>query len=392
MVSSKPALKVAAASPEPIPFIDLQAQQVRIRSALDRAIARVLDHGQYIMGAEVGLLEQRLAAFTGARHAISCASGTDALLIILMAKGIGPGDAVVCPAFTYTATPECIALLGATPVFADVLPGSFNLDPAALPGALVAARKAGLKPRAIMAVDLFGLPADYDSLLPFAREHSLFVVADAAQSFGASYRGRRVGGFGLATATSFFPAKPLGCYGDGGAIFTEDDGLADVMRSIRLHGKGDDKYDIVRVGINGRLDTLQAAILLEKLAIFDDEIAARQRVARRYSDGLHHVVKVPEVPSETTSVWAQYTLTIAGGKRDAVSKSLAARGVPTMVYYPRGLHEQTAYRHYPVATGGVPVATRLPREVLSLPMHPYLETATQDRIIAEVLAALASAQ
>ena len=389
MASLKPVPKGTGPSDQPLPFIDLQAQQARIRPALDRAIARVLDHGQYIMGPEVGLLEKRLSAFTGAPHAISCASGTDALLIILMAKGIGVGDAVICPAFTYTATPECIALLGATPVFADVREDTFNLDVNALPAALEAARMAGLKPRAIMAVDLFGLPADYDALLPFAKEHGLFVVADAAQSFGAAYKGRRVGGFGLATATSFFPAKPLGCYGDGGAIFTGDDGLAEVMRSIRLHGKGDDKYDIVRVGINGRLDTMQAAILLEKLAIFEDEIAARQRVAQRYTAGLHNHVKVPEVPNGLNSVWAQYTLTIPAGKRDGLGKALAGRGIPTMVYYPRGLHEQTAYQHYPVASGGVPVSARLPREVLSLPMHPYLDQETQSRVIAAVAEGLA---
>ena len=368
----------------PIPFIDLKAQQERIRPALDRAMARVLDHGQYIMGPEIGTFEARLAAFAGARQAISCASGTDALLIMLMANGIGPGDAVICPAFTYTATPECIALLGATPVFADVRPDTFNLDVDALAGALDAASKAKLKPRAVMVVDLFGLPADYTQLLPFARQHGLIVIADAAQAFGASHHGRRVGQFGQATALSFFPAKPLGCYGDGGAILTDDDGLAEVMRSIRLHGKGDDKYDIIRVGINGRMDTLQAAILLEKLAIFDDEIAARQRVAERYCAGLSDVVAVPAVPDGLNSVWAQYTLTVPDGKRDGLSKSLSARGVPTMVYYPRGLHEQTAYRHCPVSTFGVPVATRLARQVLSLPMHPYLDAATQDRIIGAV--------
>ena len=389
MASSKPALKIAATAPAAIPFIDLDTQQARIRPAIDRAIARVLDHGQYIMGPEVADLERRLAAFTGARHAISCASGTDALLVILMAKGIGPGDAVICPAFTYTATPECIALLGATPVFADVSAETFNLDPAKLGSAVGAARKAGLRPRAVMAVDLFGLPADYRALLPAAEAEGLFVVADAAQSFGARARGQRTGTFGLATATSFFPAKPLGCYGDGGAIFTDDDGLAEVMRSIRLHGKGGDKYDIVRVGINGRLDTLQAAILIEKLAIFEDEIAARQAVADRYSRGLRELGGTPGVPDGMASVWAQYTLTVPGGRRDGLAKALAAKGIPTMVYYPRGLHEQTAYRHHPLPEGGVPVATRLPRDVLSLPMHPYLDAATQDRIIAEVMAACA---
>ncbi len=379
-VSKRVEPQTASSANSPIAFIDLAAQQARIRPNLDRAIKKVLDHGQYIMGPEVGELERKLAAFTGARHAITVSSGTDALLMVLMAKGVGRGDAVICPAFTYTATPECIALLGATPVFAEVREDTFNLDANALPDALEAARRQGLKPRAIMAVDLFGQPADYDTILPFAREHDLFVVSDAAQSFGAAYKGRNVGTFGLATATSFFPAKPLGCYGDGGAVFTDDDKLADTMRSIRLHGKGDDKYDIVRVGINGRLDTMQAAILIEKLAIFDDEIRARQRIAERYTRSLDNLVATPHVPDGLSSVWAQYTIKLPAGKRDGVMKALADRGVPTAVYYPRGLQEQTAYKDCPVSIRGVEVATRLPREVLSLPMHPYLDEATQQRI------------
>lgn len=372
----------------PIPFIDLGAQQARIRDKVDRAIARVLDHGQYIMGPEVGELERQLAAFSGARHAITVSSGTDALMVVLMAKGVGPGDAVVCPAFTYTATPECIALLGATPVFAEVREDTFNLDPAGLPGAVEAARRAGLVPRAIMAVDLFGLPADYEPIQRFADEHGLFIVSDAAQSFGAQSRNRRVGTFGAATATSFFPAKPLGCYGDGGAVFTEDDALADVIRSIRLHGKGGDKYDIVRVGINGRLDTLQAAILLEKLAIFEDEIERRQAVADEYTRVLRGTVATPVVPDGLRSTWAQYTIRLPAAHRDRVMKSLAARGVPTAVYYPRPLQEQTAYEKCPVSTTGVEMATRLSREVLSLPMHPYLDAPTRERIVGEVARAV----
>ncbi len=374
----------------PISFIDLKAQQTRIRTEIDAAIKRVLDHGNYIMGPEVAELETALARFCGAKHVISCASGTDALLIIMMARGIGPGDAVICPAFTYTATPEVIALLGATPVFAEVSDQTFNLDPNGLGPAVEAAREAGLKPRAIIAVDLFGQPADYSAIQAFADDNGLFVISDAAQGFGGSIGDRKVGTFGLATATSFFPAKPLGCYGDGGAIFTEDDALADVMRSIRLHGKGAEKYDIVRIGLNGRLDTIQAAILIEKLKIFPDEIALRQVVAERYRSALPNSVGVPAVPAGMASVWAQFTLTIHDGRRDGVARHLAAKGIPTQVYYPRALHEQTAYQKYPIAKGGVPVSVRLPRNVLSLPMHPYLSATEQDVIVAGVIAANAA--
>ena len=374
----------------PIEFVDLRTQQARIRPALDSAIKRVLDHGQYIMGPEITLLERDLAHFCGAKHAISCSSGTDALLIAMMAKGVGPGDAVLCPAFTYTATPETIALLGASPVFVDVDPDTFNIDAGSLKAGLDAAAKHGLTPKAVIAVDLFGLPADYRAVEAFAAEHGLWVLADAAQSFGAGIGNRKAGTMGDITATSFFPAKPLGCYGDGGAIFTRDDALADVMRSIRLHGKGDDKYDIVRIGVNGRLDTLQAAILIEKLKIFTDEIAARDRVAKRYSIALAGHVKVPVLPPGASSVWAQYTVTIPDGRRDAVATSMKAAGIPTMVYYPRPVPGQEAYRHYPVAEGGVPNSARLPGEVLSLPMHAYLSAAAQNRIIEALVAALDS--
>ncbi len=373
---------------QPIAFIDLKAQQATIRKDVDRAIARVLDHGIYIMGPEVERLEKGLAAFCGAKHAISCASGTDALLMVLMARGIGPGDAVICPGFTYTATPEVIALLGATPVFADVDAGTFNLDVSTLPAAILAARAAGLTPRAIIAVDLFGHPADYDRIIPFADENGLFVLSDAAQGFGGAIGLRNAGTFGLATATSFFPAKPLGCYGDGGAVFTEDDALAEVLRSIRLHGKGSDKYDIVRVGINGRLDTIQAAILIEKLKIFPAEVAARQLVAKRYAAAIGSLVATPEVVKGCRSSWAQYTLRISGGRRDAVANVLTAAGIPTQVYYPRSLNQQSAYRLAPVCVGGVPVSERLPSEVLSLPMHPYLTEAEQDRVTEGVRRAL----
>lgn len=372
-----------------IEFIDLKTQQERIRPRLDAAMARVLDHGQFIMGPEVGELERQLAAFTGARHAITCSSGTDAILMPLMAAGIGPGHAVICPAFTFTATPEVVALLGATPVFADVDEETFNLDPKRLPAAIETARRLGLEPKVVMPVDLFGQTADHDQIEAIASEQGMFVLCDAAQSFGASYRGRKVGQIGRATATSFFPAKPLGCYGDGGAIFTNDDALADTMRSIRAHGKGADKYDIARIGINGRLDTLQAAILIEKLRIFPQEIVDRDRVAATYSASLHNVAAVPQLLEGCQSVWAQYTLRIPHGRRDAVAEGLKRRGVPTAVYYPRPVHQQAAFAAFPMSSEGLAVSERLSREVLSLPMHPYLDAATQSRIITSVTEVLA---
>lgn len=366
-----------------IEFIDLKAQQSRIRERIDASIARVLDHGQYIMGPEVNELEKRLAKYAGAKHAISCASGTDALLIAMMAKGVGPGDAVLCPDFTYTATPETIALLGAVPIFVDVLPELYNIDPAAIEAGIGAAKSSGLDPKAIIAVDLFGLPADYDAIRAVAAQNGMFVLSDAAQSFGASFKGRPVGCLGDVTTTSFFPAKPLGCYGDGGAIFTDDDDLAEVMKSIRLHGKGGDKYDIVRIGVNGRLDTIQAAILLEKLEIFSDEVNRRNVIASRYTKALDDRVSLPLCPDGYRSVWAQYTLCLL--ERDRMMRALEHEGIPTNIYYPRPLHTQAAYRHYPVAGNCTPNATQLCRRVLSLPMHPYLDPDAQDRIISAVL-------
>src|SRR6266576_3694262 len=279
----------------PIPFIDVAAQRRRLGCAIDDAVARVLAHCQFIQGPEVHAFEAELAAFCGARHAIGCASGTDALLLVVMAWQIGPGDAVICPSFTYHATAEMVALLGATPIIADVLPDTFNLDPASCERAVATAKRLGLNPRAIIPVDLFGLPADHDAIAAIADTHRLLVLDDAAQAFGASYRGRRLGTMATATATSFFPAKPLGCYGDGGAVFTDDDALAVVIRSLRIHGQGADKYDNVRIGITGRLDTIQAAVLIEKLRIFADEIVARDRVACRYHDGLDDVAVVPRI-------------------------------------------------------------------------------------------------
>jgi dTDP-4-amino-4,6-dideoxygalactose transaminase len=367
--------------PAPLPFIDVAAQRRRLGRAIDEAVARVLGHCQFILGPEVRAFEAELAAFCGARHAIGCASGTDALLMVLLAKQIGPGDAVICPDFTFTATAEVVALVGATPVFADVEETSFNLAPESLARAVATARELGLRPRAVIPVDLFGQPADHDAIAAIASAEDLFVLDDAAQAFGATYKNRRLGALAPATATSFFPAKPLGCYGDGGAVLTDDDELADAMRSLRVHGEGRDKYDCVRIGINGRLDTIQAAILIEKLKIFPEEIAARERIARRYSAGLAGVAAVPQLARGSTSVWAQYTIRLASGRRDALAVALKAQGIPTAVYYHTPLHRQAAYQHFPVVDGGAPVSERLTEEVISLPMHAYLDEATQDRII-----------
>jgi dTDP-4-amino-4,6-dideoxygalactose transaminase len=373
----------------PIPFIDVAAQRRRLGTAIDDAVARVLAHCQFIQGPEVHVLEAELAAFCGARHAISCASGTDALLLVLMAWQIGRGDAVICPSFTYHATAEMVALLGASPIIADVLPDSFNLDPASCERAVVTAKRLGLNPRAIIPVDLFGLPADHDAIATIAAKHRLFVLDDAAQAFGARYRGKQIGTLAAATATSFFPAKPLGCYGDGGAVFTDDDALAARVKSIRLHGEGVDRSEAARIGITGRLDTVQAAVLIEKLKIFPDEIEARNRIAERYSTALADVAIVPRAGNESTSVWAQYTIRLKAGKRDPLAAALKAQGIPTAIYYTRPLHRQPAYRHFPVADGGVPVSDRLAEDVLSLPMHAYLEAPIQDRIIESVRRALA---
>jgi dTDP-4-amino-4,6-dideoxygalactose transaminase len=372
----------------PIPFIDVAAQRRRLGRAVDDAVARVLAHCQFVNGPEVRAFEADLAAFCGARHAIGCASGTDALLLVLMAWEIKPGDAVICPSFTYHATAEMAALLGATPIIADVAPDTFNLDPASCERGVATAKRLGLKPRAIIPVDLFGLPADHEAITAVAKTHDLKILDDAAQSFGATYRGKKLGTFGTATATSFFPAKPLGCYGDGGAVFTDDDALAARIKSIRLHGEGVDRSEAARIGITGRLDTIQAAILIEKLKIFPDEITARDRVAARYTQALADVVVVPRVGNESTSVWAQYTIKLKAGQRDKLAADLKAQGIPTAIYYTKPLHKQPAYRDYPVADGGVPVSEQLSGEVISLPMHAYLEPADQDRVIAAVRTSL----
>jgi len=371
--------------PENIPFIDIAAQRRRIGPAVDEAVARVLAHCQFINGPEVTALESALAAFCGAKHVVTCASGTDALVMVLMAKGIGPGDAVLCPSFTFCATGEAVAITGGTPVFCDVDEATFNIDAASFKRGIATAKRLGLKPRGVIPVDLFGQSADHDEVFAIAAAEGMFVLDDAAQGFGASYKGRRLGGMGLITATSFFPAKPLGCYGDGGAIFTDDAALAEVLRSIRAHGQGSDRYDNVRLGLTGRLDTIQAAVLIVKLKIFDDEIAARNKVAERYAQGLGNVVTVPRLAAGHTSVWAQYTIRLPQGTdRDAFAAALKAQGVPTAIYYPKSMHQQTAYKNYPVADGGLPVSERLSSDVISLPMHAYLDEASQDRVVAAV--------
>lgn len=366
-------------------FIDLGAQQARIKPQIDARIQAVLAHGNYIMGPEVRELEAGLASFCGVKHALGCANGTDALQLALMALNVGPGDAVFCPTFTFASTAEVVPPTGATPVMVDVHEDSFNIDVDSLKRAIVHAKSLGLKPAGIIPVDLFGLPADYDAIEAVAAEAGMWIIADSAQGFGGTYRGRTTGSIGTIATTSFFPAKPLGCYGDGGAIFTGDDELAALIQSYRVHGKGSHKYDNERIGINSRLDTLQAAILIEKLAIYADEIEARQVVARRYVDGIGDALITPQVANECQSVWAQYTVRIKPGQdRAAIMSRLKDKGVPTVVYYPRPLHRQTAYQSYPIDPAGLPVAEGLAEAVFSLPMHPYLDEETQGRVIEAV--------
>lgn len=369
---------------QPMPFIDLQAQRKKIGPRLNEAVNRVLEHGRYIMGPEIAELESGLGEFVGAKHAIGCANGTDALQMPLMAWGVGPGDAVFCPSFTFASTAEVVALVGAEPVMIDVLPDTFNMDPDDLEKAVSAIKTEGrLQPRAVIAVDLFGLAADYPRIEAIARENGLKLIADSAQGFGATRDGRHPVSWADVATTSFFPAKPLGCYGDGGTVFTNDDGLAEILKSIRNHGKGSEKYDNVRIGLNCRLDTIQAAILIEKLAVFPEEIELRNAVAERYSSHLHNVVETPFIPDGSRSVWAQYT--IKTPRRDALAAALKEEGVPTAIYYPKPLHQQTAYKEYPVAPSGLKTSETLAGQVLSLPMHPYLSHDDQDRVIKAVV-------
>jgi UDP-2-acetamido-2-deoxy-ribo-hexuluronate aminotransferase len=366
-----------------VAFTGLPAQADRLRSQIDLNIAKVLDHGQFIMGPEVAQFERKLEAFCGAKHAITVANGTDALQIALMAAKVGPGDAVYVPSFTYTATAEVILVLGARPVFVDVDPATFNIDCADLTRKIKATDRSKLTPKAIISVDLFGLPADSVALNVIAKEQGLFLISDAAQSFGAqNSAGRNVGTLAPVTTTSFFPAKPLGCYGDGGAIFTDDDDLAKAMRSIRIHGQGSAKYETVRVGMNSRLDTLQAAILLAKIDIFVEEIDNRNKLADRYSDALKDVVIVPAKPERTISAWAQYTLRVQ--HRDIFQGVLSAAGIPTAIYYPLPMHLQPAYREFGSGLGSLPASEQLSGEVISLPMNPYWTDDDLQRVVEAV--------
>jgi dTDP-4-amino-4,6-dideoxygalactose transaminase len=371
---------------KPLAFVDLKAQQKKIYSRVLENIKKVLTHGKYILGPEITELEKRLAGYVGVRHAITCSSGTDALLMVLLAKGVGRGDAIFTTPFTFIATAEVVQLLGATPVFVDIDSRTYNLDPEALEAALAHfykdPRTTGLKPRGIIAVDLFGQPADYHRINTLAQDWNLFVLEDAAQSFGATYKGARAGGLAEAAATSFYQTKPLGCYGEGGAIFTDDDDFAAVLQSIRNHGQGGNRYDHVRLGINGRLDTMQAAVLLAKLEIFDQELTARQEIARRYTKGLKDVVQVPYVAPGYTSVWAQYS--VESEARDTILDRLKEEGVPTAVYYPKPLHLQEVFQGLGYGPGDFPVSEAVATRIFSLPMHPYLEPSDQERIISVI--------
>lgn len=366
-----------------INFIDLATQQTRIREKIDARISAVLDHGMYIMGPEVRELEEKLAEYCGAKHCVSCANGTDALQLVLMALGLRAGDAVFVPSFTFAATAEVVPCMGSTPVFVDIDPASYTMDPASLERAIAHSKTLDLRPAAVIPVDLFGLPADYAAIESIAQMHGLKLICDSAQGWGGTIGDRMTGSFGDVTTTSFFPAKPLGCYGDGGAIFTDDAEMASLLDSLRVHGKGAEKYDNVRIGMNSRLDTLQAAILLEKLSIYSEEIDARNRVADRYTNALHNRFVVPHVPDGMRSIWAQYTLRAeTPDARDAAMARLKDQDIPSGIYYPRPLHSQSVYAAFPTDPEGLPHSETAAGNVFSLPMHPYLFEDQQDLVIA----------
>lgn len=385
-----------------IPFIDLQAQRKRLGQPLEDAILKVVRSGAYIMGPEIAEFERQLSAFGQAPFALSCGSGTEALVLPLMAWGIGPGDAVFCPSFTFAATAEAMPLVGASPVFVDIDPQTYNLDAGSLQAAIEAVTREGkLTPRAVIAVDLFGGPADYPAIARVCAKHGLKLIADSAQGFGCTLGGKHPIHWADVATTSFFPAKPLGCYGDGGAVLSKDAGFHDLLVSLRVHGQAvksdiegktfehDPKYLNVRIGMNSRMDTIQAAVLLEKLKIFEDEIAARNRVAERYAAGLGDLVKTPTVLDGGVSVWAQYTVEVAdlpGKGRDDLARQLREQGIPTAVYYPIPIHKQGVYSVYPVAPDGLPVTEAKAGQVISLPMHPYLSADDQDQVIAAIRA------
>ncbi len=379
-------------------FIDLQAQRRRIEQEINAAVQHVIESGRYVLGPEVGEVERQLAAWCGAKHAVSCANGTDALALALMAWELKPGDAVFCPSFTFVATAQVVPWMGAWPVFVDILPDTYNMDPASLEAAIVRVKTEGkLKPKVVIAVDLFGQPADYPAIKAICDAHGLKLIADTAQGFGCTLNGRHPSDWADLATTSFFPAKPLGCYGDGGAIVTNDSALAELIESLRVYGKvtptdaaqrnfhHDPKYLSLRVGMNSRLDTIQAAILIEKLKIFADEIESRERVARRYSAGFEGKVRrVPAVIADGRSVWAQYV--IEHDNRDGLQAHLTANGIPSMVYYPVPIHSQDFAARYAPPAGSLPVTETASKYVLALPMHPYLDRESQDRVIDTVLA------
>jgi dTDP-4-amino-4,6-dideoxygalactose transaminase len=381
-----------------IQFIDLKAQLQRIKPEMHSAILAAVDAGQYIMGPQVAQFEKELSAFSGAKFTVACANGTDALVLPLLGWGVGPGDAVFCPSFTYVATAEILPWCGASAVFVDILPDTYNMDPERLEAAIEGVKRDGkLVPKVVIAVDLFGQPADYPKIAAIAKKHGLKLISDSAQGFGGTLDGKHPIHWADAVTTSFFPAKPLGCYGDGGAVQTNDPGLAEVMDSLHVHGKAtkkdveaakfehDPKYLNHRVGMNSRLDTVQAAVLLEKLKIFPDEIAARMRVARRYNEKLEGIVaQTPKLVPGAVSVWAQYTVEVSD--RAGLAAHLKDKGVPTAVYYPVPIHKQSAYKHFPVGSGGLPVTETKAERVISLPMHPYLDEKTQDMIVDAIFA------
>lgn len=372
-----------------IPFIDLKAQQARIRQKIETGFSQVLDHGAYIMGPEVTALETRLSDWANTKHTVSCSSGTDALLLALIGLGLKARQGVIVPSFTFAASAEVMPMMGAIPVFAEVDPVTFNLDPAQLGTALKTAKDDGIEVVGIMGVGLFGQPADYDAIIDFARSENLWVIDDAAQSFGASWHGRKVGSLADVTCTSFFPAKPLGCYGDGGAVFTDNDEIADIMRSSRIHGMGKDKYENIRIGMTARLDTIQAVVLDAKLDIFASELVTRHAAAELYKDLLGNSVEVPELATGATSSWAQYTIKLPkGADRARICQSMQEKGVPTAIYYPIPMHAQPPYQSYPVAGGRLSVTADLCERVLALPMHPYLDEATQTKVADALKAAL----
>ena len=369
-----------------IAFIDLKAQQAKMRPDIDAAIAKVLDSGQYINGEALKIFEKELADYSGAKIALGVSSGTDALVVPLMAWGVGAGDAVFVPSFTYTASAEAIMIVGASPVYVEVDPVSFNMDPTHLKAMIAKVKAEGkLNPKVVMSVDLFGLPVDYDEINAICKESDLKLLSDAAQGFGGVYKGAKVGSLADVTATSFFPAKPLGCYGDGGAVFTQDEEVADLMRSVRTHGMGKHKYDIARIGLNARLDTVQAAILSVKLAHFDTELDARNKLASEYNQALGQHLDTPVVPDDRRSAWAQYTMKIGGGQRQAFQDFLKTRNVPTMVYYPSPMHFQPPYKPFGGGEGSMPVSEALCHDVVAIPMHPYMNDETRDIIISACL-------